>query len=242
MRFKKSMKKDTDYYNKEGHLYSQKRYPSIDTDFVHFFFKKRRDILMKMLGRIVNGKAGLTLLEIGCADGVILRVIKNNFKNITRLVGVDISDAMITEAMKIERSHEIEFYLKEANKHFGDFDIVVEVGVLNLTDIEKEFMFVKRHLMSGGYYICSFASNTSLLSLFKIKKGNFYNHLSFDEYEKLIKDHFSIVSSESYGVFVPFIWKIPGLARFLQPIFEFVFKLIPSFYHERIYVLQALDS
>lgn len=235
------MKKDTEYYNKEGHLYSQKRYPSIDTDFVHFFFKKRRDILMKMLGRIVNGKAGLTLLEIGCADGVIIREIKNSFKNIIRLVGIDISDAMITEAMKIERSLGIEFYLKEANKHFGDFDIVVEIGVLNLTDIEKEFIFVKKHLKSGGYYICSFASNTSLLSILKIKKDTFYNHLSFDGYEKLIKDHFTIVSSESYGIFIPFIWKIPVLARFMQSIFEFVFKLIPSFFHERIYVLQALD-
>lgn len=235
------MKKDTEYYNKEGRLYSQKRYPWRSIDFIHFFFKKRRDILMKMLGKIVDGKTDITLLEIGCADGVILRGIKNNFKNITRLVGVDISDAMIMEATKIDKSHEVEFYLKEADKHFGDFDIVIEIGVLNLTDVEKEFEFAKRHLKPGGYYICSFASNTSLLSILKIKKGNFYNHLSFDEYKKLIKKHFAVISSEPYGVFIPLIWKVPFLAMFLQPIFELIFRFVPNFFHERIYVLQKID-
>ncbi len=236
------MKKDTEYYNKEGYIYSQKRYPEKDTDFSHLFFKKRRSILTKMIGRIVDGKANITLLEIGCADGVILRWTKDNFKNIIRLVGVDISDTMIKEATRIDKNHEMEFYLKEANSSFGDFDIVVEVGVLNLTDFQKEFLFAKKHMKAGGYYICSFASNTSMLSTMKIKKGNFQNHLKFNEYERLIRDHFSIINSESYGIFIPYIWKIPRLARFLQPVFEVVFKLIPNLFHERIYVLQALDS
>lgn len=235
----KNMSKDINYYNKEGSMYSKKRYPEVDTEYVHFFFKKRREILMEMIRGIVSEKnEHLSLLEIGCADGVIIQGIKKQYQKFTRLVAVDIAPSMVAEAQRTSHSS-IEFYVRGQEGELGLFDVVVEVGVINLTDMNAEFRFVVEHLSQDGYYICSLASRTSLLSRLKIKKNYFQNHLSFDEYESEIKKYFTIIDSEVYGIFVPTIWKVPFLGRIIQRIIEKVTKpLVPSLFHEKIYILQ----
>ncbi len=233
-----NMSKDTNFYNKEGAVYSQKRYPVISTDYVHFFFKKRRAILMRMLRDISATYPQMTaLLEVGCADGVIIRGIKSYFPKFTQLVGVDISPAMIAEAIG-QSSGDIDFYVRDRDV-YGAFDVVVEVGVVNLTDMEMEFIFVKKNMKHGGYYICSLASRTSSRSRLKFNHTDFANHLSFEEYEEAISSHFVIVEAESYGLFVPIIWKIPFLGRLLQLFAEVVGKICcPQLFHEKIYLLR----
>lgn len=234
------MKKDTPYYDKEGAVYSKKRYPDMDTDYVHFFFKKRRAILMEMLARVSQGRPGpLPLLEVGCADGVIIREIRDRFETFRPLVGIDVSPGMI-EAAKAD-SAAITFHLRD-EQPLGTFAVVVEVGVVNLTDLETEFRFAQTHLQENGYYICSLASKTSLLSRLKLKKAGFAHHLSYAEYEAALERTFVTVEKRGYGVFVPHLWKWPWLARRLQPIAERLTEMfVPTWFHERIYLLKTRD-
>ncbi len=232
------MPKDTSYYNKEGSVYSKKRYPDTSTDYVHFFFKKRKDILMRMLRDITTTHPQMSsLLEVGCADGVVIRDIKRRFPQFLRLVGIDVAPSMIAEADR--RSAEgIRFLVRNAQEAYGAFDVVIEVGVVNLTDMETEFNFAKKHMKPGGYYICSLASKTSSRSRLKIPSTDFSNHLSFEEYERALSTHFFIVDQEAYGLFVPFIWKFPLIGRILQPIAETAGKYWTRLFHEKIYLLQ----
>ena len=232
------MSKDTNYYNKEGAVYSQKRYPELSTDYVHFFFKKRRTILMRILRDIlVTHPQMTTFLEVGCADGVIIRDIKNYFPQLTQLTGVDISPSMIAEAIR-QSPRGIDFYVREHDS-YGTFDVVVEVGVVNLTDMETEFAFARNNMRPDGYYICSLSSKTSLRSRLKVKSADFSHHLLFEEYERAVLAHFTILKEESYGLFIPFIWKIPFLGRLLQPLAEVVgVACCPMLFHEKIYLLR----
>lgn len=232
------MLKDTVYYNKEVSMYSQKRYPETSTDYVHFFFKKRRAILMRILRDVVRmHPEASALLEVGCADGVILRNINEQFPQFKKLVGVDLSPGMVAEAIE-QSPKDIEFHVR-TNETQPYFDVVVEVGVLNLADLEGEFTFAKRSLKSGGYYICSLASRTSLRSRLKNTSIHFAHNFSFSEYEQILREHFSILEEEAYALFVPFLWKVPFLGRLLQPIFEVVGKIAwTDLFHEKIYLLK----
>ncbi len=234
------MNKDTTYYNNEGPIYSQKRYPGVSTEYIHFFFKRRKDILMDILSSLLqNDSHEKSLIEVGCADGVVIRSIHLQFKNITRLIGIDASPAMIETAKKIS-PYEIEFKVR-ANEHYGKFDMVVEVGVVNLTDFGTELRFAQDHMKPEGYYICTLASKTSLLSIFKSKAVyTAFNHLmSFKEYEEQLRKDFDITMSKPYGLFIPYIWKVPTLARIIQPLAETLLQpFVPRLFHEKIYLLK----
>ncbi len=232
------MKKDTSYYNQEGDRYSKKRYPERDTDYVHFFFKKRRRILMSMLSGIAGHACRpLSLLEIGCADGILVNEIHDQEKTFSPLVAVDISPDMIAVARR-NNTRSIEFSLRDSLPS-KRFDVIIEIGVLNLTDLDTDLRFAVERLADEGYYICTLASRTSLLSRLKMQPTDFAHHLSFKEYEMVLRKTFTIVQSEGYGVFVPHIWKSPGLARWIQPLAEYLASLFsPNWFHERIYLLK----
>lgn len=239
MNTKLETKKDINYYNAESISYSKKRYPKFDTDYVHFFFKKRRNILMGFLDGIVGKEAEkFSLLEIGCADGVIVRGIERKFSNFSKIIGIDISPSMIAEAIK-NSPRAIQFYVRGEEGNLGLFDIVIEVGVLNLVELDTDLRFAKDHLADDGYYICSLAGKNSLLSRLRGGNNGFKNSLSFSDYETIIEKNFVIVDSRVYGIFIPLIWKIPFLGRFFQPFFEATMELLfPGWFHEKIYLLQ----
>ena len=191
---------------------------------------------------ISENKAGMNLLEIGCADGVVLRAIASRSRTFSALLGVDISPKMI-EAAKLEKTEpNISFALRN-DSLTGQFDVIAEVGVLNLNDLDSEIDFVKKHLKSGGYYICSLASGTSSRAILKAKGGDdaFTHFLSFGEYDQKLKKHFVVVKSDYYGLFIPLIWKIPFLARIIQPSVELLLKpFAPFLFHEKIYLFRPV--
>jgi 2-polyprenyl-3-methyl-5-hydroxy-6-metoxy-1,4-benzoquinol methylase len=233
--------KDIEYYNKESSQYSKKRYPEVETEYVHFLFKKRLDISIKMLKTIVKSRKNLELLEIGCADGIVLSEVAKKIDTLDRLIGVDISPEMIKVARKNNKNNIIHYYTRE-EYNFDNrlFDISIEIGVLNFTNFSEEIGFVKTHLKKGGYYVCSLASSTSIISILKPQNKQDYRHLlTFVEYEEELAKQFLIKKSTPYGLFIPHLWKIPILARFIQPMIEFLFKkIIPNQFHEKIYLLE----
>ena len=230
--------KDVNFYDKESRTYSEKRYPRKISSYNQFFFTKRLAIVLDLVAKAIKNRTGLSILEIGCADGIVIseifRAYKNSFSSVT---GIDISPEMIRIA---RRKYEGSGIVFSERKDFATRaeDIVLEIGVINYADISSEFRFAYDYMKTDSIYIISLAGTNSLWN--RIKKGDkgFNNFLSYQEYEKEIRKNFDILLSSSVGLFIPLIWKLPALARIIQPI-ETVFRpILPNCFHEKIYLLK----
>ncbi|MEN9621730.1 MAG: Methyltransferase domain [Candidatus Parcubacteria bacterium] len=233
------MIKNLDYYQKESQNYSDKRYPEIDTDYVHFFFKRRLDLLVTFLDSVLKDKADQEILEVGCADGIVARSMMICFDNIKKINAIDVSESMIETAKLQTKNPKIAYYVR-GKEPKQLYDIVVEIGVVNLTDREVEYKHALETLKPGGLYICSLATRTSLRSILKFNENNdgFAHLLSFEEYEKELMESFEIVRSTPYGLFIPLLWKAPSLARCIQPFLDKVLSPLEVVFHEKIYLLR----
>lgn len=233
--------KDTEFYNKESEYYSKKRYPLIATDFNHFFFKKRLSILFKYL-KFINNKYS-DLLEIGCADGVIISSIYNKGLASGKISGIDISEKMIEVAKKNVKAKNVSFYVRGEEPDYV-FDIIIEIGVINFTDFDEEVRYVMKNLKPSGLYIASISATSSLQNMLKPQNALSYQHIdSYKKYEDKWKKTFEIIDVKPYGLFIPLLWRAPRVARILQPAIEAVFsRLTPHLFHERIYLLKKKSS
>lgn len=233
--------KNTTYYNDESVQYSKKRYPEHATNFTHFLFKKRLELLLRLLKDINPNISNGSFLEIGCADGVVAFEILKTHPMLASFLGVDVSEGMINVAKTQNTFIHAQFSLRDdeelKKKHF---DVVLEVGVLNLTDFGVDLSLSKQILGNDGYYICSLASSTSLSAKWKPENISAYKHLlTYDAYEKEITQYFEIHKAIPYGLFIPHLWKIPLIARVIQPTVEFFIRFFaPDLFHEKIYLLR----
>ncbi len=233
------MYKNTQYYNKESVVYSQKRYPVTNTQYTHSFFNKRLEHIIYLLKKIVENKTNLSLLEIGCADGIIIGRIHDTFqKNFSLFVGIDISPEMIRVAQG-RFNNDIIFYTRDNFTVRELKDIIIEVGVINYAILKEEIVFSRKLLRDTGYYICSYAGSDSLFNKLKKNKDEFNNFVSYQEFENVLKNNFNLVRVIPVGFFIPYIWKVPCVARFIQPVIEKILKpFVPNLFHEKIYLLK----
>ncbi len=235
--------KDTNYYNVESSIYSSKRYPERTTDYLHYFFKKRLSIVLAFVKKNVTDKNGLKLLEIGCADGVITKRIEEKFGDkFSEIQGIDLSPQMIETAEKNKTlNSKIKYLVRtESNAIENSFDFIVEVGVINFTDFLAELQFVQKSLQREGLYILSIAGRDALVVRFGRNKVEAYkNLLNYSDYEKKIVEYFDIIEVIPYGFWLPGLWKLPALARMMQPVLDFIFTIsLPNLFHEKIYLLK----
>lgn len=232
--------KDTRYYDQESLRYSKKRYPESATTYTQFLFKERLAHLLRLLQESFANRRDLELLEIGCADGYVLSKVQALPIHTQRLIGVDISPGMI-EAAKLGATEKTGFHLR-GTYDFGQesFDGIIEVGVLNLTDLGPDLLFAKNHLREDGYYFCSIAASTSLTVKLKPDNENDYRHfLTYPEYEAEIRKEFHILRSIPYGLFIPYLWRFPSIARVVQPAIERLFRSVaPNVFHEKLFLLK----
>lgn len=230
--------KDTDFYNKESETYSEKRYPKVPTSYTQFFFKKRLKIVFRLLEKNLKDTEELSFLDIGCADGFVLNEIHNHFpKLFSEMIGIDTSPKMIEVSKKKYSNETFVFKVREDFSDISPKDVIVEVGVINYADLNIELDFASRHLKDDAIYIISLAGTNSLWN--RIKKGDkgFRNFLSYREYEKEINKNFEIVRVVPVGLFIPLIWKLPTLARFIQSL-ETIFCPFTNIFHEKVYLLK----
>jgi SAM-dependent methyltransferase len=237
------MAKDTEFYNRISESYSGDRYPETTNSYTQFFFKRRLELLVHAIEQTpLTQREGLSVLEIGCADGVVLRKIFEIFKkNFSYFVGLDISPKMIEAAARLNSNTGMLFKVRNDYHDLKKFNVVLEVGVINYTNsVQDEMKYVHSVLEDGGYYICSFAGTNSLLN--KIKPGDkvYQNFMTYQEYEQIMQEFFVIEKKIPVGFFVPLLWRFPVVARFKQSVVENMFRYIsPNFFHENIYVLRS---
>lgn len=236
------MLKDTEFYNKASGSYSAVRYPAIAGSYTQFFFKERLALVLGAIkGLTKETDTDLSVSEIGCADGVVLREIYNRFKsNFSYFMGIDLSPKMIEVASRENSDTDIIFKTRDEYRDTKYYDLVIEVGVINyVSDVEREMTYAHSVLKDGGHYICSFAGTDSVLHRLKPGEKGYNNFLSYEEYEKILKELFVIERKIPVGFFIPFLWRIPTLARIVQPIVEGILKpLTPNLFHENIYLVK----
>ena len=234
--------KDTHYYDKESSQYSGKRYPTRPSTYVQSFYLRRLKLVLSLVGKTVQG-SGLRLIEIGCADGVVTRALYDGFSEVfSDIAGGDISPKMIEEAKAQAGERRISFCLRDTYTFVGTYDLIVEVGVINYADEEEELRFARRMVGDSGYYLCSIAGTSSLWNRLKPHEDKGFNNFrSYAAYEAKIREHFTILASAPVGLFIPHIWKVPALARIVQPLCESVLSpLFPDLFHEKLYLLKPL--
>ncbi len=145
---------------------------------------------------------------------------------------------MVEEARKKNESINAEFLLRSEYINRPSVDIVNETGVINYAGFDADIQFVYDNLKDDGWCVLSVAGTGSLLNRLKGEK-DFIDFRSYAEYEKLLHEKFVIHHTEGCGIFVPHLWKLPMLARIVQPLAEAVFgKLFAGLCHEKVYLVQ----
>jgi len=239
---KESIKKQVDYYNARSANYSEVRYPKITLSYTQYIFKKRLEIFLDFLERIEETlPENATILEIGCADGVVFKAIEEKFPGrFVKLVGIDVSPKMISEAKNRNKNLRALFFLRDEFK-LKKFDLIIELGI-HPYNLDGELNYVNECLNSKGYYFYSAVGRKSVFVGLKLRAEKYLNdYKSYKQYEQIFGKNFILENSEVYGLFIPKLWSVPFLGRLLQPIFDSVFsKIIPERLHEKIYCLRKL--
>ncbi len=226
------------FYDSESSQYTKKRYDGKTESYFQFLFKRRRQILLGFIGSLKP--VDWRLLEIGCADGVLLKKLVQKFpEGFKSLVGIDISPKMIDKAIETTKNPIVTYHLRDEEKDSeSKYDLILELGV-HVYNLEEEMLFVSKKLPRDRYFIYSAASRNSIHARIKLKDKEYLkDYMSYDGYEKILRKYFRIVSSKPYGLFIPKLWAFPALARIVQPIVDALLRnVIPSLFHEKIYLL-----
>jgi len=233
--------KDKDFYNQESIQYSKKRYTNIAGSYLQFFYMRRLSITKSYIKRVLHIEGrGKKLLEIGCADGVVIRAIEDTFPEaFNMLIGIDTAPNMIREAQRQNTNPRAEFMVR--NEYVGGpVDVVVETGVVNYADVEDEILFVHKHLKPNGYYILSVAGVESLYNRLKHDSG-MTDFRSYKKYDRYIREKFDVVEMQGCGFFIPYLWKMPLIARAVQYVADRTAgALVPNLCHEKVYLLRKI--
>src|SRR4051812_11232947 len=104
---------DTSFYDKESGHYSARRYEGTVFAYIQYFFRRRLNVVADLIRSQAANTSGLTLIEDGCADGVVLREIVRKFPGrFSHVIGTDISPRMIDMARDISPQKEISYFVK----------------------------------------------------------------------------------------------------------------------------------
>jgi SAM-dependent methyltransferase len=234
-------RRNTAFYNEASRTYSQERYPQRPRSYRQFFFTRRLSALIgELTALLAHSEESLALLDVGSADGVVLRAMYDTFSTrFTRLEGNDLSPAMVTAAQALHAGTPLTFSVRTEEAEQGAYDIVVETGVINYTDPATEVAYAAHAVKDRGYYIASYAGKGSFWDVFKRGDKGYQNILPYGKFEAILRTRFTIVRAVPVGYFVPLLWRVPAIAAPVQQVIEWIgSRAFPSRAHERLYILQ----
>lgn len=116
------------------------------------------------LFRLLGALEGLSVLDLACGTGIFTRAIRR--RGAARVVGVDISDEMVSVARAHEAEHPlgIEYIVQDVASlgDLGRFDIAVAVYLLGYARSREELVRmgtgIARNLKPGGRFVTYFVS------------------------------------------------------------------------------------
>ena len=103
----------------------------------------------KIIKDLAKKTGGGSLLDIGCGTGFIINIAHKYF---TRVVGIDITPAMLK---KVKKFKNVDLYLADLFTFplKEEFDICTAYGVLHhLPDLKSSFRKIRQSLKKGGYF------------------------------------------------------------------------------------------
>jgi trans-aconitate methyltransferase len=135
---------DTTFYDKESAGYSDKRYTRAPESYIQYFFQARLRHVEKLISKNAKDSDGQTLLEDGCADGVVAAALYKKFPHFfSRVVGTDISPGMIEAARKIHSDGVYSFFVKSTMPDDIQADVFLAIGFVSPGIFDDEFSFIK---------------------------------------------------------------------------------------------------
>ncbi|MDC9621115.1 class I SAM-dependent methyltransferase [Xenorhabdus sp. XENO-7] len=157
----------------------------------------QREIDVRTILSMVGDVSGKSVLDVACGYGYFGRELRK--RGASKVVGVDISEAMIEHAREKSEQHndDIEFHVQDVchMESLGKFDIIVAAWLFNyaesIDDLEKMFQVVASHLKLSGKLVAytvspAFRFNQGNYDIYGINilseepcKGGAYYHVEF---------------------------------------------------------------
>jgi ubiquinone/menaquinone biosynthesis C-methylase UbiE len=132
--------------------------------------------LKSALNKISGGK----VLDVGTGRGEFIDLLKENLKDYTEIIGIDLNDIALEKGKETFNGKNIKFKKMDAeNLNFKDntFDIVcISNSIHHLPNTQKVFKEMKRVLKPGGYFILQemFCDNQNKTQLTHV----YFHHLN----------------------------------------------------------------
>ncbi len=198
-----------------------------DLEQTHWWFVARRDIIFRILKRIVKKES--KILDIGCSNGVLLKSLEH--QGYANIYGVDINNSAINYC--ITTGLKTAFCMDGAHLNFSDneFDIIIASDVLEHIDNDKSALKEwLRVLKPGGKLIVFVPAFNFLWSNHDILNQH-YRRYSKKVFVKTVTQAGFEIKKVSYWNFLLFF-----------PIFVMrkVFKLIPKTVNNQLFKLPNL--
>jgi len=122
--------------------------------FVRSLFLKRLEIAIRLAEPKLKSDSDLKVIDLGCGEGVLLKLIEENFKNV-KTFGIDIEPNVL--ALKKFLKAEIKVAdLRDSGFPNGFFDVVFCLDVLeHFQKLEEPIVEIKRILKKDGFLVTS---------------------------------------------------------------------------------------
>lgn len=112
---------------------------------------------MQKLKNSLNKISGGKVLDVGTGVGEFIDLLKENLKDYTEIIGIDMNDIALEKAKERFQDENIKFIKMDAeNLNFEDntFDMVcISNSIHHLPNAHKVFNEMKRVLKVGGYFV-----------------------------------------------------------------------------------------
>ncbi|MCP4706470.1 MAG: class I SAM-dependent methyltransferase, partial [candidate division Zixibacteria bacterium] len=112
---------------------------------------------MSLLKKKLKKKSGGDILDIATDSGDFIKQLKDDFKDINKVIGIDITDKNFMEAREKFKDEPVEFIVMDGSElkfENSTFDTVsICAGLHHLDDISGTLSEMKRVLKPGGIFI-----------------------------------------------------------------------------------------
>jgi 2-polyprenyl-3-methyl-5-hydroxy-6-metoxy-1,4-benzoquinol methylase len=117
--------------------------------------RHRRRLIAAMVGNALNGRcAEVSVLDVGCGDGLLLEELGASFSAITNRTGADYTPTTIEYAQQKHPTIEFKLLHLEKSALASRFDIVICAEVIeHLSDRRTAFLNLAKMLAPGGTLI-----------------------------------------------------------------------------------------
>lgn len=154
--------------------------------------------LVKLIQKDIKKTKKYTLLDVGCANGELIYLLKKKFKNF-QFTGVDIRDDLLKKA-KNNLGDDIVLIKKDIFRDYlkNKFDFVVCSGVIGINDSPKKFLMnLNKMKKKSGYIYLFHHFNEYKFNVYikyeNINKLNYlekgWNIFSLDYIKNIFKSH-----------------------------------------------------